>query len=62
MASHPHAGWRKSSFSGANSDECVEVADAAGHIVARDSKHPDGTVLAITRSGWRGLVRGLKRG
>ena len=35
--------WRKSSYSGSNGGDCVEVADTARHSRAvRDSKDPGG--------------------
>ena len=35
--------WRKSSYSGVENGECLEVADnAAGTIPIRDSKRPSG--------------------
>ncbi|MER7542004.1 DUF397 domain-containing protein [Actinomadura sp.] len=53
--------WRKSSYSGSNAAECVElanVAGAAGSVVAvRDSKDPDGPVLLLTRTALRAAVR-----
>ncbi|GAA3230325.1 DUF397 domain-containing protein [Actinocorallia longicatena] len=60
MTSHPHLAWRKSTYSGSNANECVELADADGRVAARDSKHPDGTILTITRGGWNELLRGIK--
>lgn len=38
-----HAIWRKSSFSGSNGGNCVEVA--SGLRALRDSKNPGGPVL-----------------
>lgn len=35
--------WRKSSYSGSNGGNCVEVASALGAL--RDSKNPSGPVL-----------------
>jgi hypothetical protein len=35
--------WRKSSFSGGNGGDCVEVASTLGAL--RDSKNPAGPVL-----------------
>ncbi|MFB4304730.1 DUF397 domain-containing protein [Actinomadura sp. GTD37] len=50
--------WRKSSYSGSNAAECVELADVAGAIVAvRDSKDPDGPVLLLTRAALRTAVQ-----
>lgn len=52
--------WRKSpeSFSG----DCVEVAAAEDTVAVRDSKDPNGPVLAFSRSEWRAFVRGAKNG
>jgi hypothetical protein len=36
-------GWRKSSFSGSNTGNCVEVASTLGAL--RDSKNPSDPVL-----------------
>ena len=41
--------WRKSSYSGNNGGQCVEVGDAARVIAVRDSKDPHGPVLAFAR-------------
>lgn len=50
------ATWRKSSFS-QNGGNCVEVANLATGIAVRDSKNPDGPVLAITPASWSALVQ-----
>ncbi|PKW07540.1 protein of unknown function [Streptomyces sp. 1222.5] len=40
--------WRKSSYSGDQGGECVEVAELAEAAVAlRDSKNPAGPILTI---------------
>ena len=48
--------WRKSSHSGGT--ECVEVADG---VQVRDSKDPDGPVLAFTPAEWRAFIGTLKQ-
>jgi len=53
--------WRKSSHSGGNGGECVEVADNAEAIGIRDSKDPDGPRLLVGRSEFAALVAFLKR-
>jgi hypothetical protein len=55
--------WRKSSYSGNGGGNCVEVASNLPDIVAvRDSKNPDGPMLAWTREDWSEFVQGIKRG
>ncbi|MGI8334594.1 DUF397 domain-containing protein [Actinomadura scrupuli] len=54
--------WRKSSHSGGNEGECVEVARAGRLVAVRDSKHPDGAVLAFDGDGWRSLLTAVKTG
>ncbi|MGW4351646.1 DUF397 domain-containing protein [Nocardia sp. NPDC004582] len=39
MAPISPVGWRKSSYSGSNGGQCVEVAIAAGTVRIRDSKY-----------------------
>ncbi|MET8277481.1 DUF397 domain-containing protein [Micromonospora sp. NPDC005174] len=52
------ANWRKSTRSGGNGGECVEVADNLPGIVAvRDSKDPHGPALAFTPAAWMGFVQ-----
>lgn len=53
--------WRKSSHSGGNGGECVEVADIAAAIGVRDSKDPDGPKLLVGRGEFAALVASLKR-
>lgn len=47
--------WRKSSHSGDNGGECVEVA-TAGAVLVRDTIDRNGTVLAFTGSSWRDFI------
>lgn len=54
--------WRKSRHSGAHG-HCVEVAVTGGHeLLVRDSKDPDGPVLALTPAQWRAFLAGIKSG
>ncbi|WP_030057950.1 MULTISPECIES: DUF397 domain-containing protein [Streptomyces] len=54
--------WRKSSFSGAQSN-CVEMAvGVIGVVPVRDSKDPDGPVLIFPADAWASFVTGVKGG
>jgi hypothetical protein len=55
--------WRKSSYSGSNGGNCVEVADNVPGVVAvRDSKDPGGPVLAFRPDEWRAFTAAIKAG
>ena len=54
--------WRKSTASGPNCDNCVEVAFVDEAIAVRDSKSPDGPVLVFTQAEWDAFVGGAKDG
>ncbi|MEV1239327.1 DUF397 domain-containing protein [Nonomuraea sp. NPDC049750] len=55
--------WRKSSRSGSNGGQCVEVASNISGIVAvRDSKDRGGPVLTFTPDEWRAFLGGAKDG
>ncbi|MET7879041.1 DUF397 domain-containing protein [Micromonospora profundi] len=47
------ARWRKSTRSGGNGGDCVEVAaNLPGVVGVRDSKDPAGPVLTFTPAAW----------
>ncbi|WP_242908231.1 DUF397 domain-containing protein [Actinomadura terrae] len=55
--------WRKASRStgnGGNCGNCVEVADAPGHVAVRDSKDPGGPHIVLTRADFQHLAASLK--
>lgn len=53
--------WRKSSRSGGNGGQCVEVAtNLPGIVAVRDSKDPGGSVLVVSREDWEGFIEDLK--
>jgi Domain of unknown function (DUF397) len=54
--------WRKSSYSGNNGGQCVEVGNAAHLIAVRDSKNPEGLRLAFGRAAWEAFAAKLKAG
>lgn len=58
----PRARWTKSSHSGP-ANECVEVAWLDDMSVGvRDSKDPDGPVLAFSRAEWATFTAGFRNG
>lgn len=51
--------WRKSSYSGEESN-CVEVGGVPGIVGVRDTKDVDGAVLTFPRGQWSAFVEMLK--
>lgn len=54
--------WFKSSYSGTQGDNCVEVAVATAAVHVRDSKDPGRSPFAVGRDGWDAFVRFAARG
>ncbi len=56
-------GWRKSSYSGGQGGNCVEVAATDGMILVRDTKdHGHGPVHRFTAARWGAFVAGVRNG
>jgi hypothetical protein len=53
--------WQKSSYSGSNGGQCIEVA-ASGRVLVRDSKNPDSGRLAFSTQVWREFAARIKNG
>ncbi|WP_461068265.1 DUF397 domain-containing protein [Streptomyces pseudoechinosporeus] len=51
--------WQKSSFSGVEGGNCVEVARTEAHLLLRESDTP-ADVLAMPPLGLAGLIRHIK--
>jgi hypothetical protein len=61
MADLTGARWHKSTRSGSNGGDCVEVADNLPDVIGmRDSKDPDGPALIFGRVTWTEFIRTLK--
>jgi hypothetical protein len=57
------ATWRKSSYSGGNGGNCLEVArNLPGVVAVRDSKDRTGPVLTFTPAEWEAFTAGVKSG
>ncbi|MEV7005535.1 DUF397 domain-containing protein [Streptosporangium sp. NPDC051022] len=57
------ATWVKSSLSGANEGNCVEVARLAqGRVGVRDSKDRSGPALVFAPGEWAAFVESVKDG
>ncbi|MFF2508339.1 DUF397 domain-containing protein [Streptomyces sp. NPDC058067] len=52
----PALHWFKSSYSGGNTTECVEVAAAPAGVRIRDSKRAAGPHLEVSAQAWRRFV------
>lgn len=55
------AKWQKSTRSGENGGDCVEVAAIPGTVAVRDSKDPAGPVLTFDPAAWTTFLTGLGR-
>jgi hypothetical protein len=63
MADLTGAAWHKSTRSGGNGGDCVEVAVCLSGIVAvRDSKNRDGAALVFTPAEWAAFLAGVRGG
>ncbi|MEV4574745.1 DUF397 domain-containing protein [Nonomuraea jabiensis] len=57
------ATWRKSTRSGPDGGNCVEVAElSGGRRGVRDSKNPTGPALVFTSREWDAFINGVRNG
>ncbi|WP_374706958.1 DUF397 domain-containing protein [Catellatospora sp. TT07R-123] len=56
------ASWAESSRSDAGDGQCVEVLFGAETVAVRDSKNPDGPILAFSRESWQSFLDAVKLG
>jgi hypothetical protein len=62
MADLSDAVWRKSTRSGSNGPDCVEVATQPDVVGVRDSKDRSGPALGFAPAEWKAFVDGVKGG
>jgi hypothetical protein len=55
-------GWYKSSYSGGDQGECLEVARGHAHVPVRDSKAVTGPAVLFSPDGWMEFVTAVKKG
>ncbi|WP_344339960.1 DUF397 domain-containing protein [Kitasatospora putterlickiae] len=48
--------WFKSSYSGGEGGDCVEVAETADSVLVRDSKDKSGPQLTFSPAAWQSFV------
>lgn len=53
--------WQKSSFSGNEAAQCVEVAEHDGEILIRESDAPD-TITTTSHAKFAAFIKGVKAG
>lgn len=53
--------WRKSSYSGSQGGNCVEVADQSQRVLVRDNQDAVSPVLRFTPDAWRRFADRVKR-
>ena len=51
--------WRKSSYSGANGGQCVEVA-SDGAVLVRDTADREGAAIGIPADAWQAFLGTLR--
>jgi hypothetical protein len=54
--STPEPSWFKSSYSGSEGDNCVEVAVTPEAVHVRDSKNPQGGQLTLSPTAWADFI------
>ncbi|GAA2476219.1 MULTISPECIES: DUF397 domain-containing protein [Actinomycetes] len=52
----PGLDWFKSSYSGTEGGDCVEVAAGTTAVHIRDSKATTGPLLTVSREAWAGFI------
>jgi Domain of unknown function (DUF397) len=52
--------WRKSSYSGGASNDCVETASGDGKILVRDTANRDCGTLAFSADAWERFTASLR--
>jgi hypothetical protein len=59
-SSESHLHFRKSSYSSARGQDCVEVADTVGASAVRDTQHREAGHLMFPSVEWAALLRATR--
>ena len=51
--------WRKSTYSGGDGGNCVEVADGQAAVMVRDTTNRDGGMLEFSAAAWERFTKSL---
>lgn len=51
--------WRKSTYSGATSGNCVEVGHTARHVMVRDTQDREGCTLRVPAPAWQAFTEAV---
>ncbi|KIH99100.1 hypothetical protein LP52_09655 [Streptomonospora alba] len=54
------SGWRKSSYSGNQGGDCVEVADTRHQVHVRDTRNRELGHLSFPAASWNAFIAALK--
>jgi hypothetical protein len=52
--------WRKSTYSGGNGSDCVEVGDSGPAVMVRDTKDRAGAALTFGPDAWLRFAAAIK--
>ena len=52
--------WRKSSYSGANGGECVEVGTTADAVLVRDTTNRSADTLRLPADAWQAFLTSIR--
>ena len=57
---HALTTWRKSTYSGSNGGDCVEVGGSGRAVMVRDTKERSGAVLRFGPDAWQRFAATIK--
>lgn len=52
--------WRKSTYSGATSGNCVEVGGVVDQVLVRDTRDRETFTLCVSAQAWQAFTKTLK--